>query len=176
MHEPVAPPERQVPYAWIVGGLTVLSVCLAIVTVSNGAIATKNAEALATAQTVAVAQEKRLAEANSRINELTAELARLRKVTVAAPKEPMKQAITPALSPKEVFARKAALLADALLARDRGNLQASKAKFEAMLAIDPLDIGAREGLESVSVAIAEANAAKAAADAAKAAAEKISGR
>jgi hypothetical protein len=175
MYEAV-PPKRQVPYAWIVGGLTVLCVCLAIVTVSNGAIATKNAEALAAAQTAAVAQEKRLAEANSRIHELTAELARLRKVTAAAPKEPIKQVVVPALSPQELTARKAALLADALLARDRGNLAATKANYEAVLAIDPRDMGAREGLNAVVADIAEAIAAKAAADAAEAAAKKISGR
>ena len=172
MYEAV-PPKRQVPYTWIVGGLTVLSVCLAIVTVSNGAIATKNAEALAAAQTAAVAQEKRLAEANSRIHELTAELARLRKVAVATPKEPIKQVVVPALSPEELTARKAALLADALLARDKGNLQASKVNFEAMLALDPLDMGAREGLKVVVADIAEAEAAK---KAAEAAAKEISGR
>ena len=65
-------------------------------------------------------------------------------------------------------ARKPQLLAEALKARDEGNLQAAKARFEAILAIDAKDIGATEGLASVNSAIAEAEAAKKAADAASA--------
>ncbi|MEY3812255.1 MAG: hypothetical protein RL495_202 [Verrucomicrobiota bacterium] len=64
--------------------------------------------------------------------------------------------------------RKPQLLAEALKARDEGNLQAAKAKFEAILAIDVKDVGATEGLASVNSAIAEAEAAKKAADAASA--------
>jgi general secretion pathway protein D len=65
-------------------------------------------------------------------------------------------------------ARKPQLLAEALKARDEGNLQAAKARFEAILAIDAKDVGATEGLASVNSAIAEAEAAKKAADAASA--------
>ena len=68
----------------------------------------------------------------------------------------------------DAAARKPQLLAEALKARDEGNLQAAKAKFEAILAIDAKDVGAGEGLESVKSAIAEAEAAKKAADAASA--------
>ena len=68
----------------------------------------------------------------------------------------------------DAAARKPQLLAEALKARDEGNLQAAKAKFEAILAIDAKDVGATEGLASVSSAIAEAEAAKKAADAASA--------
>ena len=68
----------------------------------------------------------------------------------------------------DTAARKPQLLAEALKARDEGNLQAAKAKFEAILAIDAKDAGASEGLESVKSAIAEAEAAKKAADAASA--------
>jgi general secretion pathway protein D len=64
-------------------------------------------------------------------------------------------------------ARKPQLLAEALKARDEGNLQAAKASFEAILAIDAKDIGATEGLASVNSAIADAEAAKKAADAPK---------
>ncbi len=64
-------------------------------------------------------------------------------------------------------ARKPQLLAEALKARDEGNLQAAKARFEAILAIDAKDVGATEGLASVNAAIAEAEAAKKAADAPK---------
>ena len=65
-------------------------------------------------------------------------------------------------------ARKPQLLAEALKARDEGNLQAAKSRFEAILAIDAKDVGATEGLASVNSAIAEAEAAKKAADAASA--------
>jgi general secretion pathway protein D len=69
----------------------------------------------------------------------------------------------------DAAARKPQLLAEALKARDEGNLQAAKAKFEAILAIDAKDVGATEGLASVNASIAEAEAAKKAADAAAAA-------
>lgn len=131
MHEPVAPPKKQIPYAWLVGGVVILSVCAMVISVSNGtaanknldaliaaqSIAAKNAEALSAAQAAAATREralqgqvealsatlkeaearqasfpakvseaqavdraaaKRLQEANERVNELTAELARLR--------------------------------------------------------------------------------------------------
>jgi general secretion pathway protein D len=68
----------------------------------------------------------------------------------------------------DTAARKPQLLAEALKARDEGNLQAAKAKFEAILAIDAKDVGASEGLAAVDSAIAEAEAAKKAADAASA--------
>jgi len=67
----------------------------------------------------------------------------------------------------DTAARKPQLLAEALKARDEGNLQAAKAKYEAILAIDAKDIGATEGLASVNSAIADAEAAKKAADAPK---------
>jgi general secretion pathway protein D len=68
----------------------------------------------------------------------------------------------------DAAARKPQLLAEALKARDEGNLQAAKARFEAILAIDAKDVGATEGLASVNAAISEAEAAKKAADAASA--------
>ncbi len=67
----------------------------------------------------------------------------------------------------DAAARKPQLLAEALKARDEGDLQAAKAKFEAILTIDAKDVGAAEGLSSVNAAIAEAEAAKKAADAGK---------
>jgi general secretion pathway protein D len=68
----------------------------------------------------------------------------------------------------DAAARKPQLLAEALKARDEGNLQAAKEKFQAILAIDAKDVGATEGLASVASAIAEAEAAKKAADASSA--------
>lgn len=131
MHEPVSPPKKQVPYAWLMGGVAILSVCAMVMLVLNGttadksldalitaqSIAAKNAEALSAAQAAAASRERalqgqiealsatlkeaearqasfaakvsegqaadrtnvqRMAEATNRINELTAELARLR--------------------------------------------------------------------------------------------------
>ena len=66
-------------------------------------------------------------------------------------------------------ARKPMLLAEALKARDEGNLQVAKQKFEAILAIDPKDMGANEGLLSVNAALVEATQSKQSADAASAA-------
>ena len=68
----------------------------------------------------------------------------------------------------DAAASKPKLLAEALKARDEGNLQAAKARFEAILAIDAKDVGAAEGLASVNSAIGDAEAAKKAADAASA--------
>ena len=65
MHEAAEPPKGQMPYAWIVGGLTSVSVCLAIITVSNGTTATKNAEALAAAQSLSVRNAEVLAAAQA---------------------------------------------------------------------------------------------------------------
>ena len=65
----------------------------------------------------------------------------------------------------DASARKPMLLAEALKARDEGNLQVAKEKFEAILAIDPKDMGANEGLTSVNAALAEAMASKQSADA-----------
>lgn len=69
----------------------------------------------------------------------------------------------------DAASRKPLLLAEALKARDEGNLQVAKEKFEAILAIDPKDMGANEGLTSVNAALAEASATKQSADAASAA-------
>ena len=65
----------------------------------------------------------------------------------------------------DAASRKPLLLAEALKARDEGNLQAAKEKFEAILAIDPKDMGANEGLTSVNAALAEATTSKQSADA-----------
>ena len=65
----------------------------------------------------------------------------------------------------DASARKPMLLAEALKARYEGNLQVAKEKFEAILAIDPKDMGANEGLTSVNAALAEATASKQSADA-----------
>lgn len=59
----------------------------------------------------------------------------------------------------DAAARKPQLLAEALKARDEGNLQVAQEKFEAILQIDAKDQGAAEGLASVKASIAAAEAA-----------------
>ena len=207
MHEPVAPPKKQVPYAWLVGGVAILSVCAMVMSVSNGttanknldaliaaqSIAAKNAEASSAAQAAAATRERalqgqiealsatlkeaevrqvsytkkatenqaadranvqRLAAAEKRIAELTAELTRLRKEEATPPK------VTETILKGDAASRKPVLLAEALKAWDEGNLYVAKAKFEAILAIDPKDLGAAEGLGMVIYAINDASVAR----------------
>jgi general secretion pathway protein D len=68
--------------------------------------------------------------------------------------------------------RKTQLLGEAIKAREEGNLQAAKEKYEQILQIDSKDQGASEGLASVKDILAAAEAKKKAADEAAAAASK----
>ena len=65
MHEPVAPPKKQVPYAWLVGGVAILSVCAMVMSVSNGTTANKNLDALIAAQSIAAKNAEALVAAQS---------------------------------------------------------------------------------------------------------------
>lgn len=65
MHEPVAPPKRQVPYAWLVGGVAILSVCAMVMSVSNGTTANKNLDALIVAQSIAAKNAEALSAAQA---------------------------------------------------------------------------------------------------------------
>ena len=176
MHEVPEPPKKGIPYPWIVAGLSALSLCLLLITVTDGLDAAKNEKALAdlraeaahqrtllqgkvdtlTAEHAATsrASAQRLTAAEKRIAELTAELARLRKEEATPPK------VAETISKVEAASRKPVLLADALKAWDEGNLYVAKAKFEAILAIDPKDSGASEGLTVIMKKILEAEAAK----------------
>jgi FKBP-type peptidyl-prolyl cis-trans isomerase len=53
MYEAPAPPKKEIPYPWIVGGLAALCVCLVVITLSSGTTATMNADALIAAQSIA---------------------------------------------------------------------------------------------------------------------------
>lgn len=181
MYEAPEPPKKQAPYAWLVGGLAILSVCAMVMSVSNGTTATKNldalvaaqaaaaknAEALSAAQVAADSREralqeqvdklsaavtytdKSLKEAASRVNELAAELAKLRKTT-----EP-KDTVADNAKTGNYRMLKVRLLAEAMRDWDAGKLQATKAKFEEILSIDSNDVGVKEGLASVNFQIAE---------------------
>ena len=104
--------------------------------------------------TVSAESVKILAGAEKRIAELTAELTRLRKEEATPPK------VTETILKGDAASRKPVLLAEALKAWDEGNLYVAKAKFEAILAIDPKDLGAAEGLGMVIYAINDASVAR----------------
>lgn len=176
MHEVPESPKKGIPYPWIVAGLSALSLCLLIITATDGLDAAKNEKALVdlraeaahqrtllqgkvdtlTAEHAATnrASAQRLAAAEKRITELTAELDRLK--VAAAPKVMRLPKVEPASVEEDRAARKPLLLAEALHARDAGNLLLAKSKLEEMLALDPNDLGAKEGLTSINAALAEA--------------------
>jgi hypothetical protein len=75
MHEVPETPKKEIPYPWIVAGLSVLSLCLLVITVTNGATAAKNEKTLAVSRAEA-ANQVRLMQA--KIDKLAAEVAALR--------------------------------------------------------------------------------------------------
>lgn len=174
------PPQRLVPanpWLWVSFSL---GTCLAALVVYDTFSTESAALALADAKAKASAREKelqrqveqlkrslgesdgRLAGANLRIQELVIEREKRKIADVV-----MNEAHRPYVSPLgETPERIPKLLAEALKARDEGNLYAAKAKFEAILAINPNDIGVTEGLNFVKAEIAEAEEAKRAACAA----------
>jgi FKBP-type peptidyl-prolyl cis-trans isomerase len=173
MHEVTEPPKKGSPNPWIVVVLSALSLCLLLITVTDGLEADKNEKALAASRTEAAQQRtllqgkvdvltaehaaasrasaQRLATAEKRIAELTAELDRFK--VAQPPREILFPKVDQAMSDVDRVARKPALLAHALEARNAGDLLLAKSKFEEMLALDPKDIGANEGLTSVNAAL-----------------------
>ena len=171
MYEVPEPPKKGSPNPWIVVVLSALSLCLLLITVTDGLEADKNEKALAASRTEAAHQRnllqgkvdtltaehsaatrasaQRLAAAEKQITELTAELARLRK------KEPTLQKVKEMMSKDDVASGTALLLAEALAAREVGDLLLAKRKFEEICTFNPGDIGALEGLVSVNAAIEE---------------------
>lgn len=169
MHEVPEPPKKGKPNHWIVAGLSALSLSLLMIVVTDGLDTAKNEKALAASQAEVAHQgslmqgkvdtltaehaaasrvsAQLLAAAEKRVAELTAELARLRKDEATPPK------VTETILKGEAASRKPVLLAEALNAWDEGKLNVAKAKFEAILAIDPKDPGAAEGLGMVIYAI-----------------------
>lgn len=174
MHEVPEPPKKEIPYPWIVAGLSALSLSLLIVTVTDAFEVSKKEDALAASRAEASAKEsalkskieamsaehaaairangQRVAVAEKRIAELTAERDRLK--VVEAPREVTRPNVVQVMVEGDAAARKPLLLAEALKARDEGDLQLARSKFEQILAIDPKDIAAHEGLVSVNGALA----------------------
>ncbi len=177
MYEAPAPPKKEIPYPWIVAGLSALSLSLLIITVTDAFEVSKKEDSLAASRAEAAAKEsalkskieamsaehaaatrangQRLAVAEKRIAELTVERDRLK--VVEAPREIARPNVVQVMVEGDAAARKPLLLAEALKARDDGDLQLARSKFEQILAIDPKDMGAHEGLVSTNGALAEAS-------------------
>jgi FKBP-type peptidyl-prolyl cis-trans isomerase len=177
MHEVPEPPKKEIPYPWIVAGLSALSLSLLIIMVTDAFEASKKEDMLAASRAESSAKEsalkskieamaaehaaavrangQRLAVAEKRIAELTAERDRLK--VVEAPREIARPNVVQVMVEGDAAARKPLLLAEALKARDDGDLQLARSKFEQILAIDPKDMGAHEGLVSTNGALAEAS-------------------
>ncbi len=177
MYEAPAPAKKEIPYPWIVAGLSALSLSLLIIAVTDAFEASKKEDALAASRAEASAKEsalkskieamsaehaaairangQRLAVAEKRIAELTAERDRLK--VVEASREMTIPKVDRVMTDEDRAARKPLLLAEALKARDEGDLQLARSKFEQILAIDPKDIAAHEGLVSTNGALAEAS-------------------
>jgi FKBP-type peptidyl-prolyl cis-trans isomerase len=177
MHEAPEPRKKEIPYPWIVAGLSALSLSLLIITVTDAFEASKKEDMLAASRAEASAKEsalkskieamaaehaaavrangQRLAVAEKRIAELTAERYGLRGIDV--PREMTIPKVERVMTGEHSVSRKPLLLAEALHAREEGNLLRAKSKFEEILAIDPEDMGAKEGLASTMGALAEAS-------------------
>ncbi len=177
MYEAPAPPKKEIPYPCIVAGLSALSLSLLFITATDAFEVSKKGDALAASRAEFAAREsalkskiesmsaehaaadranvQRLAVAEKRIAELTIERDRLK--VVETPREVTRPNVVQVMVEGDAAARKPVLLAEALKARDAGDLQLAKSKFEQILAIDPKDMGAKEGLWSTNVALAEAS-------------------
>lgn len=125
MHEPVAPPKKQAPYAWLMGGVAILSVCAMVMSVSNGTTANKNLDALIDAQSIAAKNAEALITAQS-IAAKNAEALSAAQAA-AASRERALQGQIEALSAtlKEAEARQASFAAKVSegQAADRANMQ-----------------------------------------------------
>ncbi len=76
MYEAPQPPKKEIPYPWIPVVLSVLSVSLLLVALTNGSSAAKNADALVVSQAAAVYRERLM---QARIDALASEVEALRE-------------------------------------------------------------------------------------------------
>ncbi len=76
MYEAPQPPKKEIPYPWVPVVLSVLSVSLLLVALTNGSSATKNADALVVSQAAAVYRERLM---QARIDALASEVEALRE-------------------------------------------------------------------------------------------------
>ena len=190
MYEAPEPPKKEIPYPWIVVGLSALSLSLLFVAITNSSTASKNVEAHILSQAEAAKRESilqsqvdtlaaeltslrtnpqnfnvnttqhdasiRLAEqrlvlANTRINELTAELNRLR----GDGKSSGMGSELGQSSRQGDYSRIPELLAEAAQAKGGNNFYYSKARLEEVLSINPSEPGVRQELASVMAEISK---------------------
>ncbi len=76
MYEAPQPPKKEIPYPWVPVVLSVLSVSLLLVALTNGSSAAKNADALVVSQAAAVYRERLM---QARIDALASEVEALRE-------------------------------------------------------------------------------------------------
>ncbi len=76
MYEAPQPPKNEIPYPWVPVVLSVLSVSLLLVALTNGSSAAKNADALVVSQAAAVYRERLM---QARIDALASEVEALRE-------------------------------------------------------------------------------------------------
>ncbi len=76
MYEAPQPPKKEIPYPWVPVVLSVLSVSLLLVALTNGSSAAKNADALVVSQAAAVYRERLM---QARIDALAFEVEALRE-------------------------------------------------------------------------------------------------
>ncbi len=179
MYEAPAPPKKEIPYPWIVAGLSALSLSLLIITVTDAFEASKNEDALAALRAESAAKESALKSTidamafeislmrakqgvsvpsalpssspavsntlgvsdEAKVNDLTAELAKLRE-------DSKSDSVSFGKSNDDLFKSllKERLIAEAIKALYAGNPKLAKNNFQGVLLLDPYHVGAREGL------------------------------
>lgn len=175
MHEPVAPPKKQVPYAWLVGAVTILSVCAMVMSVSNGATANKNLNALIAAQSIAAKNAEELIAAKAeitakeqamqaRIEGLSFELSETRRSLQEAlgrsnqnrlNKSDLQGSSDGTTTSADFGSRRGRLFGEGLLAEGGNNLYFARSRFMEILANDPNDVEARQRLVVIEEKIAK---------------------
>ncbi len=155
MYEAPAPPKKEIPYPWIVAGLSALSLSLLIITVTDVFEASKNKDALSASRAEAAFQLNLL---QARIDVLAAEIAALRaKRGVAASNvaqspddardsisqkvasNPPARPTTPSEDPAK---RKLRLYDEALSAKRKNEFQAALGLYRQIIASYPGELAA----------------------------------
>ncbi len=155
MYEAPAPPKKEIPYPWIVAGLSALSLSLLIITVTDAFEASNNEDALAASRAEAAFQLNML---QARIDVLAAEIASLRakqgvtasnaahspddardsisqKVASNPPARPTTPSEDPAL-------RKSRLYDEALTAKGKNDFEAAQGLYRQIIASYPDELDA----------------------------------
>ena len=175
MHEPVAPPRKQVPYAWLMGGLAILSVCAMVMSVTHVATDNKKLDALIAAQSIAAKNAEELIAAKAeitakeqamqaRIEGLSFELSETRRSLQEAlgrsnqnrlNKSDLQGSSDGTTTSADFGSRRGRLFGEGLLAEGGNNLYFARSRFMEILANDPNDVEARQRLVVIEEKIAK---------------------